>query len=114
MRIVPENFAFQRYVEAKLRTDNPDEAECMRDLTPMVMMESHFFPLDGQLTEEGVWRILEEHIDGGVLDKSITRSDAGSLIDQRLVQEAWAEISQTDGVKRSLERLHAVIERVGY
>jgi hypothetical protein len=114
MRIVPENFPFQRYVEAKLRTDNPDEAECRRDLTPMVMMERHFFPLDGQLTEEGVWRILEEHIDGGVLAKSIGRADVTKLIDQELVQEAWAEISQTEEAKRNLERLQPVIERIGY
>jgi hypothetical protein len=114
MRIVPDNFAFQRYVEAKLRVDNPDESERMRDLTPMVMMEGHFFPLDGQLTEEGVWRILEEHLDAGVLSKSITRADVENLINQNLVQEAWAEISETDEVKRNLERLQPVIERVGY
>jgi hypothetical protein len=114
MRIVPDNFAFQRYIEAKLRVDNPDESERMRDLTPMVMMEGHFFPLDGQLTAEGVWRILEEHLDAGVLSKSITRADVENLIDQDLVQEAWAEISETDEVKRNLERLQPVIERVGY
>ena len=42
MHIVPDDFAFQRYVEAKVRIDNPDEPERMRDLTPMVMMEGHF------------------------------------------------------------------------
>jgi hypothetical protein len=79
-----------------------------------VMMEAHFFPIDGQLTAEGVWRILEEHLDAGVLSKSITRSDVQKVIDQDLVQEAWAEISATDEVKRNLERLQPVIERVGY
>jgi hypothetical protein len=92
----------------------PDESERMRDLTPMVMMEGHFFPLDGQLTAEGVWRILEEHLDAGVFSKSITRADVENLIDQDLVQEAWAEISETDEIKRNLERLQPVIERVGY
>jgi len=43
----------------------PDESERIRDLTPMVMMEGHFSPLHGQLTAEGVWRILEEHLDAG-------------------------------------------------
>lgn len=114
MRIAPDNFPFVRFIEAKLRTGNPDEAECMRDLTPMVMMESSFFPLDGQLTAEGVWRILEEHRDAGVLSKSITGSDVEDMIWQDLVQEAWAEVSQTDEVKRNLERLQPVVERVGY
>ena len=61
-----------------------------------------------------MWRILEEHLDAGVLSKSITRADVENLIDQDLVQEAWAEISETDEVKRNLERLQPVIERVGY
>jgi hypothetical protein len=78
------------------------------------MMEAHFFPIDGQLTAEGVWRILEEHLDGGVLSKSITYADVEKVIDQDLVQEAWAEISETDEVIRNLERLQPVIERVGY
>jgi ABC-type nitrate/sulfonate/bicarbonate transport system substrate-binding protein len=114
MRIAPENFPFVRFVEAKLRMNNPDEAECMRDLTPLVMMESQFFPIDGQLTAEGVWRILQEHQDGGALSKSITRSDVQDVIRQDLVQEAWAEVSQTEEIKRSLARLQPVIERVGY
>jgi len=67
MRVAPENYPFVRFVEARLRTNNPDEAECMRDLTPMVMMESQFFPIDGQLAAEGVWRILEEHQDPGAV-----------------------------------------------
>ena len=29
-------------------------------------------------------------------------------------EEAWREVSQTDEVKRNLERLQPVIERVGY
>jgi ABC-type nitrate/sulfonate/bicarbonate transport system substrate-binding protein len=114
MRIAPENFPFVRFVEAKLRTENPDEAERMRDLTPMVMMESQFFPIDGQLTAEGVWRILQEHQDAGVLSKAITRADVEELIRQELVREAWTEMSQTDEVKRNLEKLRPVIERVGY
>ena len=114
MRITPENFPFVRFVETKLRIDNPDESERMRDLVPMVMMESTFFPLDGQLSIEGVWRILEEHQDAGVLSPSIGRSDVEEVVRQELVQEAWAEVSQTDEVKRNLERLQPVIERVGY
>jgi hypothetical protein len=31
-----------------------------------------------------------------------------------LVREAWAELSQTDEIKRNLERLQPVIERHGY
>jgi ABC-type nitrate/sulfonate/bicarbonate transport system substrate-binding protein len=114
MRIVPENFPFQRCVEAKLRVDNPDESERMRDLRPLSIMEGAFHPLDGQLTAEGVWRILEEHEDAGVLPKSITRADVEEVIQQELVQEAWAEMSQTDEVKQSLERLQPVVERLGY
>ena len=71
MRIAPDNFAFMRYVETKLRVDNPDESERMRDLHPLVMIEQNFFPLDGQLTNEGVWRILEEHQSAGTLPRSI-------------------------------------------
>jgi hypothetical protein len=114
MRIVPENFPFQRCVEAKLRVDSPDESERMRDLRPLSIMDSAFHPLDGQLTVEGVWRILEEHEDAGVLVKSITRKDVEEVVRQELVQEAWAEMSQTDEVKRNLERLQPVVERLGY
>ena len=114
MRIIPENFPFQRFVEAKLRIDNPDESERMRDLRPMSIMDSAFHPLDGQLTVEGVWRILEEHEDASVLSKSITRRDVEEMVRQELVQEAWAEMSQTDDVKQSLERLAPVVEKYGY
>jgi hypothetical protein len=114
MRIVPEHFPFQRFVEAKLRVDNPDEAERMRDLRPLDVMEGRFHPMDGQLRIEGVWRILQEHQDAGVLSRSITRADAEEVVRQELVREAWAEVSQTDEVKRNIERLQPVIERVGY
>jgi len=114
MRIVPENYPFQRFVEAKIRVNNPDPAENMRDLRPIRIMESSFFPLDGQLTVEGIWRILEEHQDAGVLSKSITRNDVEDVVRQELVQEAWQEISQTDEVKRNLERLQPVVEKYGY
>jgi hypothetical protein len=49
-----------------------------------------------------------------VLAKSITRKDVEEVVRQELVQEAWAEMSQTDEVKRSLERLQPVVERLGY
>jgi hypothetical protein len=49
-----------------------------------------------------------------VLSKSITRRDVEEVVRQELVQEAWAEISQTDDVKQSLERLQPVVERLGY
>jgi hypothetical protein len=114
MRIVPENFPFQRYVEAKLRVDNPDESERLRDLRPISVMEGAFHPLDGQLSAEGVWRILQEHQDGGVLSTEVKRLDVEELVRQELVQEAWAEISQTDEVKRNLERLQPVVEKLGY
>jgi hypothetical protein len=114
IRIAPENYPFLRYVEAKLRLTNPDESERMRDLWSMELMEGAFFPMDGQLSAEGIWRILEEHQDAGVLDKSITRADVEELLQQDLVREAWAELSQTDEIKRNLERLQPVIERHGY
>jgi NMT1/THI5 like len=114
IRIAPENYPFLRYVEAKLRLTNPDESERMRDLWSIELMEGAFFPMDGQLSVEGVWRILEEHRDAGVLAKSITRADVDQLVQQDLVREAWAEISQTDEIKRNLERLQPVIERHGY
>ncbi len=114
MRIVPENYPFQRMVEAKIRVNNPDPAENMRDLRPIRIMESSFFPLDGQLTTEGVWCILEEHQDAGVLSKSITRKDVEDMIWQDLVKEAWQEISQTDEVKKNLARLQPVVEKYGY
>jgi hypothetical protein len=86
----------------------------MRDLVPIVMLESSFFPLDGQLSAEGVWRILEEHIDAGLLSKSITRKDVDAMIQQDLVQEVWQEMSQTDEIKRNLARLAPVVEKYGY
>jgi NMT1/THI5 like len=114
MRIVPEDFAFQRFVEARLRVGNPDESERMRDLLSPPLMESYFVPLDGQLSPEGVWRIFAEHQDAGVLSRSITRADVEDTVRQELAQEAWAEISQTDQVKSNLERLQPVVERYGY
>jgi hypothetical protein len=114
MRMIPESYPFRRYVDAKLRVDNPDESERMRDLVPIIMLESSFFPLDGQLSPEGVWRILEEHIDAGVLAKSVTRGDLAAVIQQDLVQEVWREMAETDEVKRNLERLAPVVERYGY
>ena len=44
---IKENYPFFRFVEAKLRVNNPDEAERARDLFPMMLMDDHFFPLDG-------------------------------------------------------------------
>jgi len=41
------------------------------------------------LSPEGVWRILEEHEDAGVLSRSITRRDVDEVVRQELVQEAW-------------------------
>jgi hypothetical protein len=114
MRMIPESYPFRRFVEAKIRVDNPDESERMRDLVPIVMLESSFFPLDGQLSAEGVWRILEEHIDAGLLSKAITRKDVDAVIQQDLVQEVWQEMSQTDEIKRNLERLAPVVEKYGY
>ena len=114
MRIAPDNFPFTGFVEAKLRVNNPDESERMRDLVPLALMDSYFLPLDGQLSVEGVWRILQEHQDAGVLSASITRPDVGYVVRQELVQEAWAEVSQTDEVKRNLDHLQPVIERLGY
>jgi ABC-type taurine transport system substrate-binding protein len=114
MRMAPENFPFHRFVEAKLRKENPDESERMRDLLSPTLMESYFVPLDGRLSEEGVWRILQEHQDAGVLAKSITRRDVADVVRQDLVQEAWQEISQTDEVKRNLERLQPIVEKYGY
>ncbi|MGH7847104.1 MAG: ABC transporter substrate-binding protein [Candidatus Binatia bacterium] len=114
MRMAPENFPFHRYVEAKLRKENPDESERMRDLLSPTLMESYFVPLDGQLSPQGVWRILQEHQDAGVLAKSITRSDVEEVIRQELVQEAWQEIAATDDVKRNLERLEPVVAKYGY
>ncbi len=49
-----------------------------------------------------------------MLSKSITRKDVEDVIQQELVQEAWQEISQTDEVKRNLERLQPVVEKYGY
>jgi len=49
-----------------------------------------------------------------VLAKTITRKDVEDVVRQELVQEAWQEISQTDEVKRNLERLQPVIEKYGY
>ncbi|MGH7847165.1 MAG: ABC transporter substrate-binding protein [Candidatus Binatia bacterium] len=114
MRMAPENFPFVRYVEAKLRVNNPDEAERMRDLVPLINMEGSFFPIDGHVSVEGIWRILEEHIDAGVLAKSITRADVEKMVRQELAEESWAEMSQTDEIKRNLERLQPVIEKHGY
>ena len=41
-------------------------------------------------------------------------SPVPAVINHLLVQEAWAEVSQTDEVKNNLQRLAPVIERVGY
>ena len=45
---------------------------------------------------------------------SIGRADVEEVLRKELVEEAWQEVSQTDEVKRNLERLQPVIERVGF
>jgi hypothetical protein len=49
-----------------------------------------------------------------MLSRAITRADVEEVIRQELVREAWSEVSQTDEVKRNLERLQRVVERLGY
>ena len=111
---IQENYPFFRAIEARLRINNPDEAERTRDLFPMMLMDDHFFPLDGQVSSEGIWRILEEHKSGGALPSSVRRADVDEVRRTELVEEAWAEVSQTEEVKRNLEKLRPVIERVGF
>ena len=111
---IRENYPFFRFVEAKLRVNNPDEAERTRDLFPMMLMDDHFFPLDGQVSKTGIARILEEHQSAGILSPSIGGADIDAVVRTELVGEAWTEVSQTEEVKRNLERLQPVIERVGY
>lgn len=111
---IKENFPFFRFVEAKLRVNNPDEAERTRDLFPMMLMDDHFFPLDGQVSSQGIMRILEEHKSGGALPPTVGQADVDEVLRKELVEEAWLEVSQTDEVKRNLEILQPVIERVGY
>ena len=57
---------------------------------------------------------LEEHKAGGALPSSVRRADVDEVRRTELVEEAWAEASQTDEVKRNLEILKPVIERVGF
>ena len=40
--------------------------------------------------------------------------DVEEVVSQDLVKEAWEEISQTDEVKKNLERLQPVVEKYGY
>jgi hypothetical protein len=77
-------------------------------------MDDHFFPLNGLVSSEGILRILEEHKAGGALPPTMGRADVDEVKRTELVEEAWSEVSQTDEVKRNLERLQPVIERVGY
>jgi NMT1/THI5 like len=111
---IKANYPFFRFVEAKLRVNNPDGAERSRDLFPMMLMDDHFFPLDGQVSSQGILRILEEHKSAGALPATVGPADVDEVLRKELVEEAWAEISQTDEVKRNLEILQPVIERVGY
>jgi len=111
---IKDNFPFFRFVEAKLRVNNPDEAERTRDLFPRILMDDHFFPLDGQVSSQGILRILEEHKSGGTLPPTVGQADVDQVLRKELVEEAWHELSQTDEVKRNLEILQPVIERVGY
>jgi ABC-type nitrate/sulfonate/bicarbonate transport system substrate-binding protein len=111
---IKENYPFFRFVEAKLRVNNPDEAERMRDLFPMMLMDDHFFPLDGQVSSQGILRILGEHKSGGALPPTVGQADVDQVLRKELVEEAWHELSQTDDIKRNLEKLQPVIERVGY
>lgn len=114
VRIAPEHYPFFRFVEAKLRSNNPDVNEMMRDLNPVELLEGRFYPMDGQVSTEGIWRILQEHISAGLLAASTTREDVEKVCDQRLVREAWDEVSQTEEVRNNLKRLAPVIERIGY
>ena len=42
---IKENYPFFRAIEAKLRVNNPDEAERTRDLFPIMLMDDHFFSI---------------------------------------------------------------------
>ena len=48
------------------------------------------------------------------MPQSVSHSDIEEVVRNDLVEEAWAEVSQTDEVKRNLERLQPVIEKYGY
>lgn len=114
MRIVPEHFPFIRHCEAKLRVNNPDELERMRPLIPMELLESYFVPLDGQPTMQGLKALMEEYKEGKKIPKSFTWEDLKATLRLEHVQEAWEELQGRDEIKKNLERLAPVVERVGY
>ena len=66
------------------------------------------------MSSQGILRILEEHKSGGALPPTVGQADVDQVLRKELVEEAWHEVSQTDEVKRNLEILQPVIERVGY
>ena len=66
------------------------------------------------MSSQGILRILEEHKSGGVLPPTVGQRDVDEVLRKELVEEAWLEVSQTDEVKRNLEILQPVVERVGY
>ncbi len=45
---------------------------------------------------------------------TISQQNVDQALRKELVEHVWAEVSQTDEIKRNLEKLQPVIERVGY
>ena len=73
----------------------------------MMLMDDHFFPLDGQVSSEGICAFSKNTKPAARLPSSLRRADVDEVRRTELVEEAWAEVSQTDEVKRNLEILQA-------
>ncbi|MBI2988222.1 MAG: ABC transporter substrate-binding protein [Deltaproteobacteria bacterium] len=114
MRIVPEHYPFLRYCEAKLRINNPDQHERMRQLKPMKMWEYYHGSMNGQPTIEGLEQHLDEVKGTGKLLPTVTLDDVQAVLRLEFVWEAWEELQPRDEIKRNLERLAPVIERYGF
>lgn len=108
-RTQPENYAFVRYVEAKLRVDNPDEGERNRDLLPQSQLEAFPSPLDGKPSVKGLQMMLEEEKEIGTVPEAFNLNSALRL---ELVNQAWDELKEY--IKASLKRLEPLIKKYGH
>ena len=115
MRIVPENFPFQRMVESQdPRQQSRSIGKHARPAADAHHGERVFparRPTDRRRACGAFWKSIRTP---ACCPSRSCAKDVEEVVSQDLVKEAWEEISQTDEVKRNLERLQPVVEKYGY
>ena len=114
MRIVPESFPFHATLKPRYGSTIRMSPSACAISCPSLCWKARFSRSTANSARKGSGASWKNIIDAGVLSKAVTRKDLDEVIRQELVQEVWQEMSQTEEVKRNLERLQPVVEKYGY